>query len=414
MTDLISYLYTSLLEIFSTEWMGLMLWQYMGLLLYIILAFVVRKIFEYLLANYIRRLTKPEDSVWDSKQLHKIDRPAGYLIVIAFLWAFFPESVMPQFVVTYARQIFEVLISVAAIWLLYNLTESLSNYLAKITSKTESKLDDQLVPLLRKTLKVFIVVFGLLVLLQNNGINVASILAGLGIGGLAIALAARDTLSNFFGSLTIFLDRPFQVGDWVKTQNTEGIVEEVGFRSTRVRTFYNSVISVPNSMLANSEIDNLGLRQQRRIYATLGLTYSTTPKQMEAFVEGIKALIKSNSKMKQDFFEVHFTEYAAYSLNVMVYCFIDTREWSDELEVKHRFFLQILQLAKDVGVEFAFPTQTLHVDSFFSDQPRQVGRKLSDEELGAAVTQYGPNGAKSNPQLDLYYQDKPINNKSAG
>ena len=118
--------------------------------------------------------------------------------------------------------------------------------------------------------------------------------------------------------------------------------------------------------------------------------------------------------MKQDFFEVHFIEYAAYSLNVMVYCFIDTREWSDELEVKHRFFLQILQLAKDVGVEFAFPTQTLHVDSFFSDQPRQVGRKLSDEELGAAVTQYGPNGAKSNPQLDLYYQDKPINNKSAG
>lgn len=412
MISIVEQLWETIVEYSSTKWMGVELWQYASLLVYILLAFVIRKVFGYFIITYLNSLAKRTKSDWDDRLIEKVNYPAGYIILIAFLWVFYPETLMPDSLNYYVTHIFELLISAGAIWLVYNLTDLLSNHLSSITAQTESKLDDQLVPLLRKSLKVFTVVFGILVLLQNNGINVASLLAGLGLGGLAIALAARDTLANLFGSITIFLDKPFQIGDWIKTGETEGIVEEVGFRSTRVRTFYNSLISVPNSKLADSEIDNLGLRQYRRIRAMLGLTYSTTPKQMEAFVEGIKALIKSNPKMRQDFFEVHFYDYADYSLNVLVYCFIDTREWSEELEIRHKFFLQILQIAKDVGVEFAFPTQTLHVDSFFSDQPRQTGRKMSEEELGAAITAYGPNGEKSGQRLDLYHNEEPINYKA--
>ena len=147
------------------------------------------------------------------------------------------------------------------------------------------------------------------------------LVSGLGIGGLAVALAAKDTLANFFGSITIFVDRPFRMGDWIRTSAAEGTVEEVGFRSTRIRTFYNSVVSVPNSSLANSEIDNLGMREYRRLKTILNLTYDTSPEQMEAFVEGIKAIVKANSNFRQDYYEIHFHAFGAHSLDVLVYVF---------------------------------------------------------------------------------------------
>ena len=246
---------------------------------------------------------------------------------------------------------------------------------------------------------------GVILILQNNGYNVASLIAGLGIGGLAIALAARDTLANFFGSVTIFVDKPFRIGDWIKVAGVEGTVEEVGFRSTRIRTFYNSLVSVPNSNISNNEVDNLGLREYRRLLTTLNLTYSTTPEQMEAFVEGIKAIVKSNPHFRQDFYEVHFNAFGAHSLDVMIYVFFKVPDWSTELQQKHNFFLEVLKLAKEVGVEFAFPTQTLHVDSFHKDEPRQVGETKTEEELASSVIEFGPNGTKSNPEGLRIFKD---------
>src|SRR5690606_24921192 len=144
--------------------------------------------------------------------------------------------------------------------------------MATKAESTDSKLDDQLVPLLRKAMKIFVVLVGALFLLQNLDVNVASLVAGLGIGGVAVALAAKDTIANFFGSLMIFIDRPFQIGDWVKIGETEGIVEVVGFRSTRVRTFYNSLVTVPNAHFTEAAIDNLGMREYRRTSTVLNLT----------------------------------------------------------------------------------------------------------------------------------------------
>jgi len=274
-----------------------------------------------------------------------------------------------------------------------------------LTSKTETKLDDQLVPLIRKTMRFFVLVMGVILILQNNGYNVASLIAGLGIGGLAVALAARDTLANFFGSITIFVDKPFRIGDWIKVGSVEGTVEEVGFRSTRIRTFYNSLVSVPNANISNNDVDNLGMREYRRLLTTLNLTYSTSPEQMEAFVEGIKAIVKSNSHFRQDFYEVHFNAFGAHSLDVMIYVFFKVPDWSTELQQKHNFFLEVLKLAKEVGVEFAFPTQTVHVDSFHKDEPRQVGEPRTEEELAASITEFGPNGAKSNPEGLRIFKD---------
>ncbi|MFY0697006.1 MAG: mechanosensitive ion channel family protein [Balneola sp.] len=387
------------------DWFGIQIWQYIAVFCWLLLGLIFRKVFEFILDNYIHKLAKKTTFTWDDDLIDGIDKPSGFIFMMFFWLATFTNLQLSVTVNHYLSLILEIAVSVGFIWLFYNLSDVFSKYLGVLTSKTETKLDDQLVPLIRKTLRFFVLVMGIILILQNNGYNVASLIAGLGIGGLAVALAARDTLANFFGSVTIFVDKPFRIGDWIKVAGVEGTVEEVGFRSTRIRTFYNSLVSVPNSNISNNEVDNLGLREYRRLLTTLNLTYSTSPEQMEAFVEGIKAIVKSNSHFRQDFYEVHFNAFGAHSLDVMVYVFFKVPDWSTELQQKHNFFLEVLKLAKEVGVEFAFPTQTLHVDSFHKDEPRQVGEPRTEEELAASVTEYGPNGSKSNPDGLRIFKD---------
>lgn len=387
------------------DWFGIQIWQYLAVFCWLLLGLIFRKIFEFILENYIHKLAKKTKFTWDDDLIDGIDKPSGFIFMMFFWLATFTNLQLSVTVNHYLSLILEIAVSVGFIWLFYNLSDVFSKYLGVLTSKTETKLDDQLVPLIRKTLRFFVLVMGIILILQNNGYNVASLIAGLGIGGLAVALAARDTLANFFGSVTIFVDKPFRIGDWIKVAGVEGTVEEVGFRSTRIRTFYNSLVSVPNSNISNNEVDNLGLREYRRLLTTLNLTYSTSPEQMEAFVEGIKAIVKSNPHFRQDFYEVHFNAFGAHSLDVMVYVFFKVPDWSTELQQKHNFFLEVLKLAKEVGVEFAFPTQTLHVDSFHKDEPRQVGESKTEEELATSVTEFGPNGSKSNPDGLRIFKD---------
>lgn len=397
-------------ESMHNEWLGIKAWQYIAIFVWILLGFILRLLFEFVFENYIRKITTATQTSWDDRLVYEVEKPISFLFMMGFYWLTFTNLQLSVTVNYYLALALEVAVSASFIWLLYNLVNVLSGYLAELTSKTESQLDDQLVPLIRKTLKVFVVILGIIFILQNNGVNVTSLLAGLGLGGLAFALAARDTLANFFGSITIFMDKPFLVGDLIKTSNAEGVVEEIGFRSTRLRTLYNSVVSVPNSNLAVTEIDNLGLREFRRLKMTLNLTYSTTPQQMEAFVEGIKAIIKANEHIRQDFYEVHFNEYGAHSLDVLVYIFFDVPGWSEELQQRHNFLLEIYRLADEVGVEFAYPTQTLHIDSLYSEEPRKAGKERTEEELAGAVYAFSPGGELSNPDgITLKKDGKEIN-----
>lgn len=389
------------------SWLGLDVWQYIALFFWLLTGLLVRKLVEFVLQNYIKRLAAKTKTSWDDHLIHSVDKPAGFIAMMVFYWLTASNLQLSITFNYYLINGLEVAISAGIIWLVYKFIDLIADMLTEVTSRTESKLDDQLVPLIRKSLKILIVIIGVLFILQNNGINVASLLAGLGLGGLAFALAARDTLANFFGSVTIFIDKPFQIGDWVKTGDVEGTVEEVGFRSTRIRTFYNSLISVPNSVIANTDVDNLGLRKYRRVKMMLNLTYDTPPEKLEAFVEGIKAIIVANKHMWKDFYEVHFNQFGPHSLDVLVYCFLEVPSWSDELQQKHNFFMEILRLAKDIGVSFAYPTQTLHVDSFKkSDEPENQNKQtISESELAATIFRYGPGGEKSSPEGVRLYKD---------
>jgi MscS family membrane protein len=337
-------------------------WQWLGIFLAILAGLVIKVLVQYVLRG-IRALTTKTRTKWDQAIAEAIARPGG-LLAASIFW-FYPIELIgfegqAELILIV---IVKVVLAISLIWLAYGLVGVFTDYLRTLADKTDSMLDDQLVPLVKKALRIFVVVMGMLVMFQNLGIEVMSVLAGLGLGGLAFALAAKDTCANLFGSVMILLDRPFHIGDWVIIGSTEGSVESIGFRSTRIRTFYNSVISVPNAALANANIDNMGRREYRRIKAFFGLTYDTPPAKLEAFVDGVKKIIQDHPNTRKDYYHVVFNSYGDFSLNIMLYCFLKVPDWTVELKDKEQIYLDILRLAENIGVEFAFPTETLHVES---------------------------------------------------
>jgi len=197
---------------------------------------------------------------------------------------------------------------------------------------------------------------------QLLGYNVSSLLAGLGIGGLAVALALQDTLSNFFGSVFIFLDRPFMVGDWVKIGDIEGIVEDIGFRSTRIRTWLKTLVSIPNKNVANATIDNWSRMPRRRVFQTIGVTYETTADQMEQAVKEIKKIIENDPGVDKDFIVVKFSEFGDSSLNITVIYFTIDTTLAGHLETKERINLAIMRKLLDLGLSIAFPTMSIYLE----------------------------------------------------
>ncbi len=197
--------------------------------------------------------------------------------------------------------------------------------------------------------------------IQNMGYSISGLLASLGIGGLAVALAARETLSNVFGSLMIIIDRPFNVGDWIKTGDLEGTVEEVGFRSTRIRTFAKTLITVPNNVVASQSIDNFSRMPKRRVMLTVGVTYHTTPAQMREAVSSIRELLENHDAVDPEFMLVNFTDFGASSLDILVYCFTKTTVWAEYLAARQDICLQIMDTLENLGLEIAFPSRSIYL-----------------------------------------------------
>ena len=247
-------------------------------------------------------------------------------------------------------------------WGAYRLVDVVAEGMGQRAARTETKFDDLLVPLVRKTAKVFIAAMGLIFVAETMEMSISSLLAGLGLGGLAFALAAQDTLKNLFGSLTVVVDRPFQVGDWVVIDGgVEGTVEEVGFRSTRIRTFYDSVVSLPNALLLTCKVDNLGVRRYRRWKTTVSIPYDTPPDTIEAFCEGIRELVRKHPFTRKDYFQVWLNTFSPSAVDVLLYIFHEVPDWSTELRERQRLMLDIMRLARAMGIEFAIPAQRVQL-----------------------------------------------------
>jgi MscS family membrane protein len=361
------------------------MWQHVGILILAFFSFLIHKLFTVIFEKLILRiLIKNGYEKIAGEYILPVARPLSLFVVILFLVVLVPVIQLPVGTVKYLEPGLKALLPLFGIIVFYKMADILALYLQKLAGKTESTLDDQLVPLFRKTLKTFIVIVGGLFVLENLDIPILPLLTGLSIGGLAFALAAQDTIKNFFGSLMIFIDKPFQIGDWITAGSIDGSVEEVGFRSTRVRTFRNSVVYVPNGQLADSTIDNHGLRKYRRFYTQIALTYDTPAELIEIFVDGLKEVVKNHSKTRKDYYEVHFNDMADSSLKIMFYIFFEVPTWSEELRARHEVLIEVVKLAEKLGVNFAFPTQTLHIENMPGEQslsPKYETREVLKQKL---------------------------------
>ena len=383
--------------------LGIDSWRLVGLALVIALAFLLGKVLELTLVGLLRRSLQRSLGLWNQQFEKKLVRRLNLFLTAAIANILIPNLGLPVRLNQGLLVVTKLLLSVGAVLIVTTLLDLLFDSWGRMADRTDTKMDDQLIPLLRRAARSIIYVVGLLFILQNMDVDVGSLLAGLGIGGLAFALAAKDTLANLFGSVTIFTDRPFQIGDYVSVAGVEGSIEEVGFRSTRVRTGADSVVTIPNSAIANSTIDNLGRRRCRRYKTQLGLTYDASPEQIEAFVEGVRASILASPFTQKHRFDVALHSFGPSELNIFVNLYFDTESFGEELKGRHHLHLEWLRLADQLGVGFAFPTQTLHVDTL-GPQGR-APLEPAPESFPEVIRSFGPGGSNARPETPSFTQE---------
>jgi MscS family membrane protein len=246
-------------------------------------------------------------------------------------------------------------------WILLKMIDFVGLILLKRAELTENKMDDQLIPFIIEIGKIFVYIFGVFIIMGSIfNVNIAALATGLGIGGIALAMASKESLENLLGSFTIFFDQPFTVGDVVIVGTVTGTVEKVGFRSTRIRTFDKSLVTVPNKKMIDAELDNLGLRSVRRVKFNIGLTYETSTNQIKAIVTDIQEMINLHEKTNQEG-RVRFQEFGSSSLDIMVMYFVDSPKWEDLINVKEDVNYKIMEIVKKHNSDFAFPSTTVYL-----------------------------------------------------
>lgn len=262
-------------------------------------------------------------------------------------------------------QITTAVAAIAVAYAIYRLVDIIEFYLEHWTSKTETKLDDMLVPVVRKSLRITIAILSAIYIIDNVlDQDVKSILVGAGVGGIAIALAAKDTVANFFGSITIFTDRPFQIDEVVRIDGHIGPVEEVGFRSSKIRTLKGHLVTIPNSIIANSTVENISRRPYIRRTSNLTITYDSGHTKAKRAVEIIKDVLADVPEVNVDADRpprVFFSDFNDWSLNIYVTYWVKPAEYWLYREVNERVNLEIMKRFEAEKIEFAFPTQTLHL-----------------------------------------------------
>jgi MscS family membrane protein len=255
------------------------------------------------------------------------------------------------------------LLYVSAAWLSVVTASLLAEAIVASEHLRRRSLDSQLIRLGMRFVGIAIAVGLLIQGAYELGFPAYSVLAGLGVGGLAVALAARDSLANLLGSMLIMIEKPFRVGHYVRVSGTEGTIEDVGFRSTRIRTLDNSLISIPNNAVVNATIENLSLRAMRRQRFFIQVIYDTPRVKLEALVAEIKQLIADHPLTNKTNFHVRFNDFGESSLNILVYFYLEVADYAAELEAREEVLLQIVDLADGLGIEFAFPTRKLLIET---------------------------------------------------
>lgn len=359
--QLLNYLYTgSYGDFFREQFFAIPLGNILGAFFSFFFFLLLRKLFANLVINVLHPFTKKTKTDYDERILTALKGPLAFFFIVVGVRLFFALLFLET---EFINKIINTMIAYNVFWVIYEMSYALRGLVYSFTSKFNPELSYEMGNFILAFIRGIIVAIGLGSILEIWGINVSALVAGLGIGGLAFALAAKDTAANLFGSIALLLDKSIRIGEWIKIDDIEGVVEDIGMRTTKIRSFQKSLITLPNQMIANSPIENFSRRGIRRIKMTIGLTYDANSKQIEKIILDIKNMLQNHEGIAQnETMLVNFTTFDDSSLGILIYTFSNTSNWGKYLSIKEDINLKIMKIVEGNSAAFAFPSQSVYVE----------------------------------------------------
>lgn len=336
--------------------------QLLYLLLFIVFGIAIRFFVRFLFKRQLIHTFSRLKFIYLEKLLKKATTPLGNLVMVGFWALFLPNLQINDSLEEIIKIAIRIFACLSSVMLAYRSIDVIAIFITQKSQDKDTNLGFQLIPLFSRAMKIVVIILGGLFILQNLNVDVTSLLAGMTLGGLAFSFAAKDTVANIFGSVTIFTDQSFKVGDLIKIGSVEGTVLSVGFRSTKLKTSYNSVVTIPNSKFTDSIVDNLSLRLHRKIETTIKLHCDTSLEKIENFCKSLKDLLLENEEVQKDTFLVNFYDYGESSLDILVKFYVKANTQKQELLIREKVFFDIMILAKKMEIVFAFPTRSLLIE----------------------------------------------------
>jgi MscS family membrane protein len=348
------------IPILKREVLGNPLWQYVAFLIYIVIAFYVSKLLDYVIQVQLKRWAAKTQTRLDDLLLDLLRGPVKIIAFVIFLHVGLRLFAWPDWASAFISNGLKIVVACSLTYVAVKFVDLLMGiWQQRAEASQEGVLDMQLFPIMRKTLKIFVGVVAVLVTSQNLGMNVTGLLASLSIGGLAVGLAAQDTLSNLFGAVAIFADKPFRVGDRIQLDAIDGTVEAIGLRSTRVRNLDGHLVAIPNRTVANASIINVSKRPNIKTVMNIGVTYDTTAGQVERAMQIIRDIYQKHPKTAD--LLICFNKFDSSSLNIQVVHWWNSTDWKEYCAGIQELHLELKRRFDEEKIAFAFPTQTVYL-----------------------------------------------------
>ncbi|MCO4845838.1 MAG: mechanosensitive ion channel family protein [Sulfurovum sp.] len=339
-------------------------------ILVFLLFLLFRKLFTLIVMGTLQKVSKVTDTYHDDKVISALKDPVSFAFILVGAHLFFVLIFKETELI---KNILNTLVVYTIFWAILSVMESLRGVFHHATEKFNPDLAKEMGNFILKIVKFLVGALGLGAMLQVWGINVTALVASLGLGGLAFALAAKDTASNMFGSFALLADKSIRIGEWIKVGGVEGTVEDIGMRTTKIRSFEKSLITVPNQIVSNSPIENFSRRGVRRIKMSIGVTYGTTADQMNAIVQEIRDMLHNHENIShKDTLLVNFESFGDSSLNIFIYTFTNTSNWERYLNIREDIHLKIMKIVEENESAFAFPSQSIYLEQMPSETEHSV------------------------------------------
>jgi MscS family membrane protein len=342
---------------------GLLWWQWLAIPLFALASWLGGRVLGWITRRILGALFARTQTTWDDLLLERVAAPLTALWSIGVAYTLIPWLGLTRAGEASVEGGLHAGVFVVLVWAALRSVDLAFDFLGSFPWARANPLAAGVLPLGSRIARVAVTIIGVIAVLTQLGYPVASLLAGLGIGGLALALAAQKTVENLFGSVSISVDQPCRIGDFVQVENVTGTVEAIGLRSTRLRTLARTIVTIPNGKLADARIENFAVRDRLRLFCVLQLVYGTTAAQLRQVVAGVERALAEHPKLYPEGLSVRFVNIGASSLDVEVSAWLATADWGEFTRLRQDLFLRFLEVVEGAGTQLAFPTQTVHVAS---------------------------------------------------